>query len=183
VYAGHLAFGLAMKARQPSAPTWGLLLGVGFLDVLFGPFVLLGIERVAITPGVSPGFDLLFIDWSHSLLMALVWSLVYAACFYRRGPAIAATLGFAVFSHFLLDLPMHPADLALYPHSAMHLGWGLWRLWPTGWWFFELAVIAACLGYYWFRSRRDRSFGYRAGAAAAVVLLLHVANSPWLAPH
>jgi hypothetical protein len=183
VYAGHLAFGLALKARVPRAPTWGLLLGVGFLDVLFGPFVLLGIERVAITPGVSPGFDLQFIDWSHSLLMALVWATLYGALFFRQGPAVAATLGFAVFSHFLLDLPMHPADLALYPHSTVHLGFGLWRVLPVGWWFVELGVIGACLGYYWMASRRDRSFGYRAGAAAVVVLLLHVLNSPWLAPH
>lgn len=183
MYAGHLAFGLSLKAREPRAPTWGLLLGVGFLDVLFGPFVLLGIERVVMTPGVSPGFDLQYIDWSHSLLMSLVWALVYAACWYRRGAAIMALMAFAVFSHFLLDLPMHPGDLALYPGSAIHLGVGLWGLFPVGWWFIELAVIAACLWYYWRRSRADRSFGGRAGAAILVVLLLHVVNSPWLAPH
>lgn len=183
MYAGHLAFGLALKARVPRAPTWGLLLGVGLLDVLFGPFVLLGIERVVMTPGVSPGFDLQFIDWSHSLLMALVWAVLYGVLFMKHGAAVAATLGFAVFSHFLLDLPMHPADLALYPHSAVHLGFGLWRLWPTGWWFVELAVIGACLAYYLMGSLKNRSFGYRAGAAAAVVLVLHVVNSPWLAPH
>ena len=47
MYAGHFAAGLAMKAKQPSAPTWALLLGTGLLDVLFGIFVMLGIERVA----------------------------------------------------------------------------------------------------------------------------------------
>jgi len=65
--------GLAIKANQPQAPTWALLLGVGFLDVLFGIFVMLGIERVTVTPGISPGFSLDFIDWSHSLAMSLVW--------------------------------------------------------------------------------------------------------------
>jgi len=39
-----------LKAAEPRVPTWVLLLGVGFLDVLFGIFVLLGIERVTITP-------------------------------------------------------------------------------------------------------------------------------------
>ena len=36
MYAGHFAAGLALKAKQPLAPTWALLLGTGFLDVLFG---------------------------------------------------------------------------------------------------------------------------------------------------
>lgn len=67
MYAGHFAAGLALKARAPEAPTWGILLGVGFLDLLFGPFVLLGLEQVSVTPRVSPGFSLDYIDWSHSL--------------------------------------------------------------------------------------------------------------------
>src|SRR5207245_2720535 len=61
MYAGHFAAALALKARQPRAPTWGLLVGVAVLDLLFGVFVLLGIERVTPTPGASPGFSLDFI--------------------------------------------------------------------------------------------------------------------------
>jgi hypothetical protein len=87
VYAGHYPAGLAIKASQPQAPTWALLLGVGYLDVLFGIFVMLGIERVTLTPGVSPGFSLDFIDWSHSLVMSLVSTppqFTYAAAQPRR---------------------------------------------------------------------------------------------------
>ena len=36
-------------------------------------------------------------------------------------------MGLAVFSHFLLDLVMHPPDMALWPGSTVHLGIGLWR--------------------------------------------------------
>jgi len=72
MYAGHFAAGLALKARTPEAPTWGLLTGVALLDILFGPFVLAGIERVSVTPTVSPGFSLDYIDWSHSLMMSIV---------------------------------------------------------------------------------------------------------------
>jgi LexA-binding, inner membrane-associated putative hydrolase len=180
VYAGHFAAGLALKGRVPEAPTWGLLLGVGMLDVLFGPFVLAGIERVSITPGVSPGFSLDYIDWSHSLVMSLVWSVLFALAFRGRGLKIAAVMGFAVFSHYLMDLPMHPGDMALWPGSAVHWGFGLWRLLPTGWWFLELAVIAVGLAYYWRRARIERSFGGRAWAVSLVVLILHLVNSPWL---
>jgi membrane-bound metal-dependent hydrolase YbcI (DUF457 family) len=183
MYAGHFAAGLAIKARVPKAPTWGLLLGAGVLDLLFGPFVLLGWERVSLTPGVSPGFSLDYIDWSHSLLMSLVWATAYGLCFTRQGRPLALAMGAAVFSHFVLDVFMHPADLALWPNAGIHVGLGLWRLFPVGWWFFELTFILLCLAYYYRRSRAVGGFGHRVGGVALVVLLLHVVNSPWLAPH
>ncbi|MGH8638917.1 MAG: hypothetical protein ACREUZ_17415 [Burkholderiales bacterium] len=52
MYVGHFVAGLAIKAQEPRAPTWALLVGVGLLDLLFGPFVLAGIERATITPAV-----------------------------------------------------------------------------------------------------------------------------------
>jgi len=180
MYAGHFAAGLVIKARVPEAPTWALLIGVGVLDLLFGPLVVAGIERVSITPDVSPGFSLDFIDWSHSLATSLLWSLLFGVLFLGRGRAVAAAMGIAVFSHFVLDLPMHPRDLALWPGSTTQLGFGLWRVLPTGWWFVELAVVALGAGYYWWCARGQRSFGGRAWAVALVILLLHAMNSPWI---
>jgi hypothetical protein len=182
MYAGHFAAGLAIKAREPRAPTWAVLLGVGFVDLLFGVFVLAGIERVSITPGQAPGFALDFIDWSHSLVASLAWAAGFALVFSRRSAAVALWLGIAVFSHFVLDFIMHPGDLALWPHAATHVGLGLWRAWPIGWWFFELAFIALCAVYYVSRARRIGGFGGHAWIAAAVIAALHVANSPWLSP-
>ena len=180
MYAGHFAAALVLKAQVPKAPTWGLLLGVGVLDVLFGPFVLAGIERASLTPGVSPGFSLDHIDWSHSLFMSAVWSILFGAAFLRRGRIVAAVMSVAVFSHFVLDIVMHPPDLALWPGSTIHLGFGLWRAFPVGWWFLELGVVSAGCWYYWHRSRNDPSFGGYALAAVALVFVLHVLNSPWL---
>jgi membrane-bound metal-dependent hydrolase YbcI (DUF457 family) len=182
VYAGHFAAGLAIKAREPRAPTWAVLFGTGLLDVLFGIFVMLGIEKVTMTPRVSPGFSLDFIDWSHSLAMSLVWAALYSIPFWRRGRAVAVALAFAVFSHFLLDVPMHPADLALWPHAPIHVGFGLWRRLPTGWWWVELAFITAGCAYYVLRARTEKTFGGRALWVCAVIALLHVFNSPWLSP-
>ncbi len=183
MYAGHFAAGLAIKGHTPAAPTWALLVGVGLLDILFGSFVLLGIERASLTPDQSPGFSLDYIDWSHSLVMSVVWSIGYAACFARYGRRVVLAMGLAVFSHFLLDLVMHPADMALWPGSTVHLGVGLWRALPVGWWFVELAALSVGLGYYWHRSRVDGSFGARAAAIVVTVLLLHVIiSSPWLSP-
>ena len=180
MYVGHFAAGLAIKAHEPRAPTWALLVAVGLLDILFGPFVLAGIERASVTPSVSPGFSLDYIDWSHSLLMSLVWSGLFASAFARYGRRVMAAIAFAVFSHFLLDLPMHPPDLALWPNSSAHLGFGLWRVWPNGWWLFELAIIVGLWAYYWKRSGVDAPFGRRPFSICAVLVVLHVFNSPWL---
>jgi hypothetical protein len=180
MYVGHFAAALALKARVPRAPTAGLLVGAGLLDLLFAPFVLFGLERATVTPAVSPGFSLDFIDWSHSLLMSVVWSVGFGLLFRRRGAVVATTLGFAVFSHFLLDLVMHPADLALWPGSGVHLGLGLWRLLPTGWWFVELGFVAAAFGYYVVRSRPGTTFGGRPALMAGTLAVLHLVNSPWV---
>jgi hypothetical protein len=180
MYVGHFAAGLAIKAREPRAPTWALLVGVGLLDILFGPFVLVGIERATVTPSVPPGFSLDHIDWSHSLAMSLMWSALYGAAFARYGRRVMTAVGVAVFSHFLLDVPMHPPDLALWPNSTAHLGLGLWRTWPNGWWVFECGVIVAFWAYYWRRSRVDASFGRRPVSILIVLIVLHVFNSPWL---
>jgi hypothetical protein len=114
MYAGHFAAGLVLKAKEPHAPMWGILIGVGLLDLLFGPFVLVGLERASVTPGASPGFSLDHIDWSHSLVMSVVWSLLYAGFFIRWGARVAGIMGLAAFSHFLLDLPMHPVPACVY---------------------------------------------------------------------
>ena len=184
MYAGHFAAGLAMRSRAPHVPTWVLLVGVGLVDVVFGVLVLVGAEHASVTPGVSPGFRLDFIDWSHSLVASVAWALAFALVLVaaKRGASAATWGAAAVFSHFVLDYPMHPGDLALYPHSAKHFGMGLWREWPVGWWWFELGFVLACLAFYAVRARGDARFGDRRNAVFAVVLVLHVANSPWLSP-
>lgn len=182
MFAGHFAGALAIKATEPRAPTWGLIVGVGVCDLLFGTFVLTGIERLHITPGHSPGFALDFIDWSHSLVMSLVWSVLFGLLFVRRGKVVAAWCGAAVFSHFVLDFLMHPGDLAIWPTGVTHTGLGLWTRWPVGWWFSELAFIAACCAWYVVRARTDTRFGGRAMAVVGVVVALHITNSPWLSP-
>lgn len=180
MYVGHFAAGLAIKAKVPEAPTWGLLVGVGVLDILFGPLVLAGVERASLTPSVSPGFSLDYIDWSHSLATSLLWSVLFGLAFFRLGRKVALVMGIAVFSHFVLDFLMHPGDLALWPGSSAHVGLGLWTALPTGWWFVELGFIAAAFLYYWWGSKANPTFGGRPIAVAIVLAALHLFNSPWL---
>jgi len=180
MYAGHFAVGLVLKTQEPRLPTWAALTGTGLLDILFGIFVPLGIERATVVPHSSPGFRLDYIDWSHSLAMSLVWALVYGALFLGKGKRVAAFAAAAVFSHFVLDVFMHPPDLALWPGSRLHLGLDFWHRFPTGWWWMELGFVAVCCGHYFIKSRSSELYGRHAGWACVVVFLLHVLNSPWL---
>jgi hypothetical protein len=180
MYSGHLAAGLLIKSYTPKLKAWPILLGVGWMDILDGIFIILGANTV--TPNLNAGpylfFDLTFIDWDHSLLMAAFWSVVWGALFWRnRTTAVVA--GLASFSHFVLDWPMHNFDLALYPHAAEHVGLGLWGAWGTWSWVAEgLFVIALLLV-----ARRNFAARQVAFAWPVVVMAVVFLNlSPWLSP-
>ena len=82
----------------------------------------------------------------------------------------------AVFSHFLLDMPIHPKDLALYPHSAFHLGWGLWSIGRRNYWYVQLGVLAVLTTVY-AQGAAKQKFPANLIAATCVLLLgLHLMN-------
>ena len=182
MYAGHLAAGLALKAKERRAPTWALLLGAGWLDVVHGLFVLAGIEHARPDPARFLGWDLYDMPWTHSLAAAIAWSLAAWVAFARRGRAVALAVAAAVFSHFALDLIVHEHDLALAPGSAVRLGFDLWGRAPVGAWALEGAFVGACLAWYVVRARADRTFGGRPLAVAAVVAVLHLSFYPAISP-
>ncbi|NWF32752.1 hypothetical protein HH110_06815 [Stenotrophomonas sp. SAM-B] len=180
MYVGHFAIGLALKARFPRIPTLPLLMGVGFLDILDGLFIIFGWNQV--TPNLSAGpylfFDLTFIDWDHSLAAALLWSAVWAALFFRN--RTVAVMAFAAsFSHFLADWPMHNADLAIYPFSTTHLGLGLWGKLGTMSWVIEGLFVAALTAYAW-RVCAKRGVHLLWPTVAMAIAFLNL--SPWLSP-
>ena len=132
MFVGHYGVSFAAIKAEPTIPLWVLFIAVQLLDVLWAPFVLLGIEKVRIVPGITASnpLDLYYMPYTHSLVAAIVWSvvafLVYRAV--RPAPARAAAIvGLAVFSHWVLDFLVHRPDLPLYDNSAK-VGLGLWNL-------------------------------------------------------
>ena len=131
MFIGHLAVGFASKRLTPQLPLPLLVLAPNLLDVLWPVFLALGIESVKIDPGntaVTP-LDLHDYPWSHSLLMALVWSAL--AAFFGwiglRQIKAAGLLAALVFSHWILDFVTHRPDMPLWPGSTTYLGLGLWN--------------------------------------------------------
>lgn len=121
-------------------------------------FVWVALGLAGVEPSQGPAF---FDDWSHSLAMTIFWATVFAICFWRRRLAVMLPVWISVLSHFVLDLPIHPKNLALFPHSSLHVGWNSWsfglsRWWlgATHYWWIELAALSVLMAVYVQGARR-----------------------------
>ena len=145
--AGHFGLAAAVKSRVPAAPTWALMLASVWMDVVFLPLLLTGVETM--TPfgagdGQAYGNAIIHADWTHSLVGALLIAAVFGlVAMLPWGKKVGAVLGAVVFSHWLLDLPMHHHDMPLLPGNAGHLpllGFELWS-WPVAAAALELLLV------------------------------------------
>lgn len=131
MFIGHYGVSLAAKRWAPQLSLGWLFLAVQALDVLFTIFVLLGIEKMAIVPGFTAynPYRLFFMPYTHGLIGALVWSIAFGllALALTRRKVAAVAIGVAVFSHWLLDVPMHTADMPLVGNDSTKIGLGLWH--------------------------------------------------------
>jgi hypothetical protein len=133
MFVGHYGVAFAVKTERNKIPLWVLFVAVQLLDFLWAPFVLLGIEKVRFVPGITAtnALDLYYMPYTHSLIGALFWSAVVFAIYkiaWRNIASNSAALlvGFAVFSHWLLDLIVHRPDLPIYD-DTLKVGFGLWN--------------------------------------------------------
>jgi hypothetical protein len=131
MFIGHYGVSFAAKVWDKSIPLWVLFIAVQVLDVFWGIFVLTGIEKVRIVPGITATnpLDLYYMPYTHSLAGALGWSVIGFAAYKiaRRSTTAAAVLvAAAVFSHWVLDLIVHRPDLALYD-DTYKMGFGVWN--------------------------------------------------------
>ncbi len=132
MFVGHYAAGLALKKYEKRAPLGALFVAAQFLDILFFPFVLLGIERMNIVENFTPSthFELEYIPYSHSLLAAILWTGV-AYVFFRwifiKKHSVALIVALAVFSHWIFDFLVHTQDLPVWNDASPKLGLGIWN--------------------------------------------------------
>ena len=184
MYFGHYAVATAVKAKKPETPVMPIFLATGALDIMNGLFIMAGIDKVTANLNTKPYlyFDLSYIDWDHSLLMGVVWSVLaglLAYLFYQKDRRLGLlTMGVA-FSHWLLDLPLHNGDMALYPGSAIKLGWGWWGLLGEYGWHLEV-IFSLMLLYYAYQKSKEN--GETIWPQMLLMGLLMANMSPWLSP-
>lgn len=167
MFIGHFAPALVLHRARPSVPLWVLFLATQSVDVLWGVFILVGVEHARIVPGFteSNALDLYDMPYSHGLVATAVWTVVSASLWAAFRPQYlreALFIGLAVSSHFLLDLVVHVPDLPLAGIRGPLFGFGLWR-------HREIALLVECAMFvaaavFWRRERENR------GGRSALVL-------------
>jgi hypothetical protein len=165
MFVGHYGVSFASKRADPSIPLWVLFLAVQWLDVIWAPLILLGVEKVRIVPGFTATnpLDLYYMPYTHSLVAALLWSAAAAGAYhFFRSATFRSSLivGSAVFSHWVLDFIVHRPDLPLYDNTAK-VGLGLWNYpaWAFG---LEAALLVGGIFAYFQRwpARRTPILGF-----------------------
>jgi len=177
MFVGHYSIAFACRTERNKIPLWVLFVAVQFLDYIWATLVLLGIEKLRVTKGFTAGsmLDSYFHPYSHSLIMAMVWSVIAALVYkgvcgrYGRHYSGSAPLiiGLAVFSHWILDLIAHPRDLAIYDNT-WKVGFGLWNYRDPEF-ALEIALLAAGIALYLTRNAMP---AIRTGAVIGLGLLL-----------
>ena len=174
MFIGHFAVAFAAKRAAPTVSLGTWFIACELVDLIWPLFLLLGIETVRISPGITAFTPLDFVSypWTHSLLMCALWAAAMGAIYWalRQDKVDAIIIGAVVLSHWFLDAVAHRPDLPLAPQSDVKVGLGLWNS-VGGTLVLESAMFAAALWFYAVGSRaRDRIGRY--GFVALVALLI-----------
>lgn len=176
MFVGHYAVSLALKSKGKRASLGLLFLAVQFLDILFFPLVVFGIERLRLVENYTDAthFVLEYMPFSHSLVAAFVWGGVTFLAFraYAGGRRVPLIMAAAVVSHWFLDLIVHTPDLPLLFGDGPMVGLGLWNY--AGLTFLvEAVLLLVGLGMY-MRATHARSAIGSYGMPALVVALMAI---------
>jgi membrane-bound metal-dependent hydrolase YbcI (DUF457 family) len=181
--AGHFGFAAAVKSRDPETPLWALMLATVWLDVVFVPLLLSGIETVQPVDNAHTGYGALIIhaDYTHSLAgMTILSAILGGLAGLRWGRRPGIVIGLVAASHWLLDLFVHRADLPILPGNIgdlPRLGLGLWR-YPLVSFSIELALVLLGAWLYWRAANRvvrtEGTGGLAATVAASLIAIFGV---------
>ncbi len=185
MFIGHAAVGFASKAGAPKASLGWLLAAPFLLDLLWPVFLLLGIEKATIEHGPNAFLNFSFdsYPWSHSLVMAVVWALLYGALahFFTASATVGWVCSLGVLSHWICDAIVHRPDLPLWPGSSIFVGMGLWNSVP-GTLAVELPMFAAGVWIYTKATRPRDGIGRWALAVLVALLLVFYAGAAFGPP-
>jgi hypothetical protein len=183
MFIGHYGASFAAKAVDRRIPLWVLFIAAQLVDIFWNFFILLGIERVRVVPGITAAnpLDFVFFPFTHSLVAAVVWGVLATLVYRAVRPGAESwkpglIVGLVVLSHWVLDLLVHRPDLPLYD-DAMKVGLGLWNYPPI-----ELALecllLIGGIFLYWRATQPVTASGkYAMFIYGVVVCLLFVLSS------
>jgi len=173
VFIGHHAAGFIAKRFAPRVSLGTLFAAAMLLDLIWPLLVIAGVEHLRVDPGNTAFTPIDFYDypWTHSLLVVLGWSALFAIVYRAARKAAwsdALVVGLAVLSHWVLDFITHRPDLPLWPNGPK-VGLGLWNSIP-GTVIVEVALFAVAL---WLYLRATKAID-RTGTIALWALVIFV---------
>jgi len=181
MFVGHYATCLALKTFEKRVSLGVLFLAVQFIDILFFPFVLLGIERINIIENFtqSTHFELEYMPYTHGLVGSLFWAAAAYALFkwiVVKKHEIALVVALAVFSHWILDVIVHTPDLPLWNDASLKVGFGLWNN-AIATYALEAALLLGALWLYLRSTTATTAIGkYGMGVFVVLLLLVNIVN-------
>lgn len=181
MFIGHFAPALVAAARPKAAGLGTLFVAAQLVDIGFATLLIPEIEAMRIVPGITAmnPMDLHHMPFTHSLLGALIWAMVFGVIVWfvvrRKEAAIGAAL--VVASHWFIDLIVHMPDLTLFGMPPK-LGFGLWNH-PLVAMPLEILLIGGAFAYYRRRTSAPTGNG-RLWILAALLALAQAVD--WFAP-
>lgn len=170
MFIGHIGVGLSLKKLDRTVNV-GWLIGAAFLlDILLWLFVFVKIEGVRVPEDYSSRHYLYFdFPYSHSLVASMGWSgiVFLIARLISKSSAKAFVFSLAVFSHFLLDALVHPAQIPLLGEDSVKIGMGLWN-----YLYLELIIEVLLLSFGFWVYSKTASIRSRSRWILGVILLL-----------
>ncbi|WP_341225210.1 hypothetical protein [uncultured Arcticibacterium sp.] len=184
MFVGHYAAAFALKGKVNEASLGMLFIATQFVDILFFPLTLLGIERLNLVENFTAvnNFDLAYMPYTHGLLGSLFWSVLFYALYFfffaknkTNKRSIAMVMALGVLSHWFADLLVHTPDLPLI-NGEPKFGFGLWQ--NKGLTFaLEALLLIASLIYYLKKTSEKAKIGkYLAIGFVGFLLLVNFLN-------
>ena len=172
---------MALKSFEKKVSLGVLFLAVQFVDILFFPFVLVGIERMNIVENFtqSTHFELEYMPFTHRLFASMLWAVAAYAVFrwvVVKRQSVAVVVALAVFSHWLLDLPVHTRDLPLWSDAPPKFGFGLWNN-SVATYLLEAGLLLLALWMYLRSTKVTKAVGkYGMAVFIGFLLLVNISN-------
>jgi len=135
MFVGHYAAAFALKGKEKGTSLGMLFIATQFVDILFFPFVVAGIENLKFVENFTAtnDFNMDYYPFTHGLLGTLIWAILfyvlYLFVFAKSNinkKSIAFIMALGVLSHWFADLIVHTPDLPLV-NGDPKFGFGLWN--------------------------------------------------------
>ena len=149
MYMGHFAVGLAAKPAAPKVSLGILLVATQVLDILYGIFLLIGVNQLG---SASP--------WDHGLVMSLIWSATAFAIsfFYYRDIRFGILICLLVLSHWVCDFIAWDHILPLAFSDTPRLGLGLYNSIPVML-LMDFGLFGIALAFYFRKTKANDRIG------------------------